>query len=65
MALDRAPELLKTQTPQEYMKGLAVASRALQQARAVNGKAKGKEPAEARSELEELRRLLEPEPVEA
>lgn len=61
VALDRAPELLQTQTPQDYMKGLAVASRALQMARSVNGKGSKKaEKDEARSELEQLRDLLEP-----
>ncbi len=42
MALDQAPKLLQTQSPQDYIKGLAVASRALQQARVVTGKAGGK-----------------------
>jgi hypothetical protein len=70
MLLERAPELMKTQSPSEYLKGLAVASRALQQARAVNGKVTGgggKKGAqdEARSLLDELRGLLEPEAVEA
>ena len=66
IALDRAPELLAAQTPQDYIKGLAVASRALKQARSVSGKHGGMGAKdEARTVLDELRSILEPVDVEA
>lgn len=65
VALDRAPDLLQTQTPQDYIKGLAVASSALQRARSVNGKG-GRAAAtdEAWSILKSFRETMEPEIAE-
>lgn len=54
--LERAKEFLQTQSPTEYLKQLSVASHALARAR---GDAKGP-GVEAGTELEELRRLMEP-----
>jgi len=65
VVLERAPELLTTQTPQDYVKGLAVASGALQRARSVNGKG-GRAAAtdEAWTVLKAFRETMEPDVAE-
>ena len=58
-ALDSAPEMLARHGAQEYMKGLAAVSIAMSKVSTVADKKDKK--GEAKGELVELRRLLEPE----